>query len=582
MMMKSAMMWGVSLAFMATGVQAQSLEDAKKAIDAEQYAKAKGMLQTLVQNNPKDGENYFYLGLVYVHNEHLDSALTVFGQGQQADPKGNLNAVGQGIVSLYKGDAGAAEAKFTEVAQGLKKRDYVELYHIGRAYIDAPDPDYQKAIEYLEQAKERDRKSDPMIPLAMGDAYFGLKNNSLAYKNYRDAATLDNSLTRAQVQMAVIVRGSHAWQEAIDGLKKIAAEVPDYAPTYRELAETYHGWAQTATSIDDYNARNKEAVEFYKQYMDRTDYSVDSRIRYADFLVFARDYDELQVQARELAELEDVNPKVLRYLGYSAYENEQYQESKEALDRLFTRMEQERVIPRDYLHLGMADVKLASSNGDFNQALFDEGIAQLKKAVAADSSIADDLHDLGMELFTAKKFKNAAQVFEIAASTPTSRNYVYDNFYMGFAGYYAVATTPADQRTDEDQQLLRKADAALGVVTEKAPTTQDAYLFRARVNNLLDDNENPEGLAVPYFEKYIEVVSEKGDAEVQKAKNNFIEIYNNLAAISAKNGEYQQARDYLGETLKLDPENAYAKQTLAYLEQASSATAQQDSAQSQQ
>src|SRR5690606_21349321 len=235
---------------------------------------------------------------------------------------------------------------------------------------------------------------------------------------------------------------------------------------------------------------------------------------------------------------------------------------KEALDRLFTRMEQERVIPRDYLHLGMADVKLASSNGDFNQALFDEGIAQLKKAVAADSSIADDLHDLGMELFTAKKFKNAAQVFEIAASTPTSRNYVYDNFYMGFAGYYAVATTPADQRTDEDQQLLRKADAALGVVTEKAPTTQDAYLFRARVNNLLDDNENPEGLAVPYFEKYIEVVSEKGDAEVQKAKNNFIEIYNNLAAISAKNGEYQQARDYLGETLKLDPENAYANKHL--------------------
>ncbi|WP_353182648.1 tetratricopeptide repeat protein [Parapedobacter lycopersici] len=571
-MMKSAMMWGVSLAFMATTVQAQSLDEAKKAIDAEQYAKARGMLETLVQSKPNAGENYFYLGLVYIHNAHLDSALAVFNKGLEADPKTSLNAVGQGIVSLYKGDANAANTKFVEVSQSLKRRDYLELYHIGRAYVDAPTPDYQKAVEYLEQAKAKDKDSDPMIPLAMGDAYFGLKNNSMAYKSYRDATMLDNTLTRAKVQMAVIVRGSHAWQEAIDGLQKIASETPDYAPTYRELAETYHAWAQTATTVEDYNARNKQAVEFYKQYMDKTDYSVDSRIRYADFLVFAGDYTELQVQARELAELEDVNPKVLRYLGYSAYENGEFQESKSALDRLFSRMEADRIIPRDYLHLGMADLKLAATD----QALFDEGISHLKKAVAADSSIADDLHDVGMELFSNKQYANAAKVFEIAASTPTSRNYIYDNFYLGFAGYYAVATTPLDQRGEAHQQLLQEADSALGVVIEKAPTTQDAYLFRARVNNLLDDNENPQGLAVPYFEKYIEVVKEKGDAEVQKAKNNFIEIYNNLAAINAKNGEYQKARDYLTETLKLDPENAYAKQTMAYLEQASTTTSAQD------
>src|SRR5690606_30821444 len=151
-------------------------------------------------------------------------------------------------------------------------------------------------------------------------------------------------------------------QEAIDGLKQIASEVPDYAPTYRELAETYHAWANTATTIEDYNARNKEAVEYYKQYMDKTDYTVESRIRYADFLVYVKDYTELQVQAAELAQLEDVNPKILRYLGYSAYENKQYQESKDALDKLFTRMEVERVIPRDYLHLGLADVNLASQS----------------------------------------------------------------------------------------------------------------------------------------------------------------------------------------------------------------------------
>ncbi len=571
-MMKKAMIWGISLAFVITGVHAQSLDDAKKAIDAEQFARAKGMLETLVKNKPKSGENYFYLGLVYVHNEHLDSAQVFFDQGLAADPKNNLNKVGQGIVALYQDNASAAAAKFAEATEKLKRRDYLELYHIGRAYIDAPEPDYQKAVEYLDQAKAKNN-TDPMIPLALGDAYFGLKSASPAYVNYRDASLLDNTLTRARVQLQVITRLSHAWQEAIDGLKQIATEVPDYAPTFRELAETYHAWANTATTIEDYNARNKEAVEFYKQYMDKTDYTVDSRIRYADFLVYVKDYTELQIQAAELAQLEDVNPKVLRYLGYSAYENKEFQESKDALDKLFTRMDADRVIPRDYLHLGLADINLATqSETSSDQALFDEGIEQLKKAVAADSSIADDLNDVGKELFSAKKFLDASKIFEIAASTPASRNFIYDNFYLGYSAYYAVATKPVAQRGDAEIALLHKADSAFGVVIEKAPTTQDAYLFRANVNNLLEDSENPKGLAEPYFLKYIEMVKEKGDAEVQKNKAKLVDAYSTIAVVSVKRGEYQKGRDLINEILKLDPENAWAKQTLQYLEQETAAS----------
>ncbi|MFC3196006.1 hypothetical protein ACFOET_00135 [Parapedobacter deserti] len=569
-MMKKAMIWGISLAFVVTGVQAQSLDDAKKAIDAEQYARAKGMLETLVKNKSKDGENYFYLGLVHIYNDHPDSASTVFEQGLAADPKNNLNKVGQGIVDLHNDDKNAAATKFAEATAKLKRRDYLELYHIGRAYIDAPEPDYQKAIEYLDQAKAKNAE-DPLISLALGDAYFGLSNASMAFKNYRDAAVLDNTLIRARVQMQVITRGSHAWQEAIDGLKQIAEEAPDYAPTYRELAETYHAWANTATTIEDYNARNKQGVEYYKQYMDKTDYSVESRIRYADFLVYAKDYDELQVQAAELAKLEDVNPKILRYLGYSAYEKGQYQEAKDALDRMFARMEADRIIPRDYLHLGLVDLKLA---GPQDEALFNEGIELLKKAVKADSSIADDLHDVGTEFFTEKKqYARALKIFDIPASTPTSRNYIYDNYYVGLAGYYAVATKPADQRGGpEDQAMLRRADTAFGLVIEKAPNTKDAYLNRANVNKFLDDQENPKGLALPYLEKFIELVKADGEAEVQKNKTKLVDAYSTLAVTHVKQGEYQKGRELLSEILKLDPENAWAKQTLQFLEQESAAS----------
>lgn len=567
--MKKAMIWVVSLAFVFANVQAQSLDDAKKAMEAEKYAQAKGILEALVKSKPKDGANYFYLGLVHIHNEHLDSAKAIFDQGIVADPKGNLNQVGLGIIDLYSENTAAAESKFAEITQKLKKKDYLELYHIGRAYIDAPEPNYQKAVEYLEQAQQRNT-SDPLVPLALGDAYLGFGNPSKAYVGYRDASSIDPSLTRARVQMQVITRRAHAWQEAIDGLKAIAEEVPDYAPTYRELAETYRAWALVATKTEDYNERNRQGVEYYKQYMDKTDYSVESRIRYADFLVYAKDYDELQKQAAELARLEDVNPKILRYLGYSAYKKGEYQQSKEALDRMFKRMEAERIIPQDHLHMGLVNVKLAGND----DALFEKGLADLKKAVAADSTIADDLHDVGIDVFTnSKQYARAQKIFDIPASTPSARNYIYDNFYVGLAGYYAVASKPADQRGGpENEAILRRADEAFALVIEKAPNTKDAYLHRGNINKLLDDSENPKGLAIPHLEKFIELVKADGDAEVQKNKVKLIDAYSTVAVTAVRQGEYQKGRDLCEEILKLDPNNEWAKQTLQYLEQSSAAS----------
>src|SRR5690606_18831361 len=103
----------------------------------------------------------------------------------------------------------------------------------------------------------------------------------------------------------------------------------------------------------------------------------------------------------------------------------------------------------------------------------------------------------------------------------------------------------------------------------------------ANVNNLLDDTENPEGLAEPYFLKYIEMVKEGGDAEVQKNKSKLVDAYSTIAVVSVKRGEYQKGRDLIGEILKLDPENAWAKSTLQYLEQESATPADSTAGQSE-
>ncbi|RYZ86960.1 MAG: hypothetical protein EOP06_13525, partial [Proteobacteria bacterium] len=94
----------LSLAFVAfasaPALRAQDVEQAKKAIDAEQYEKAKTMLKSVVQSKPTDGRAAFLLGKVYLKQDIEDSARVVFQKGITAKDDGNLNYIGLGQMDL--------------------------------------------------------------------------------------------------------------------------------------------------------------------------------------------------------------------------------------------------------------------------------------------------------------------------------------------------------------------------------------------------------------------------------------------------------------------------------------------------
>lgn len=567
-MMKKAINMGLALSFVVSGAFAQSLKDAKTAINQEQYDKAKGILKNLVEKDAKTGENYYYLGEVYLATGYPDSAKAVFEKGNVADPKGSINKVGLGAVDLLAGNASGAQTLFDEATAKLKKKDYVEFLEIGKAYTSAPKPDYNKALEYLLKAKEKSKESAEVL-LALGNAYFGLGNNSEAYTAYRDAFDLDNTYTNAKVQMAVISKEAFAFPEATEDLKAIAAEKPDFAPTYRELAETYYLWSRKSTTTEDYNAKLQEALVNYKKYMDLTDYSLDSRMRYADFLILAKDYKTLEVQANEMAKIDKMNARILRYLGYAAYENGNFQESRKAITDFMAKVEPSRLIARDFMFLGLADLRLATNAEDktVDPALVDEAVKNLTESVKRDSSIADDLNEVGMEFFKNKQYGTAAKVFEVATLNPESKNYLYDYFYLGYALYFDYVLN-LNNEVKPDLEILRKADTAFAKVAELAPTTDAAYLYRAKANRLLDDAENPKGLFVPYYEKYIEVVKEKGAEAIAQNVKSLVEAYNVNGAFYSLNGEYDKAREHFKSSLELDPADEYATSALENLKPA--------------
>ena len=545
-----------SLALVATTIaKAQDLEPAKKAIDAEQFEKAKSLLKSVIQAKPANGKAAFLLGNIYLKQNISDSASIYFQKGLAASEGARFNNIGLGQLDLDANNRAAAQAKFDLVIKELKKKDTEEYVYIARAFMNADKPDYKSAITILTKAAAAN-PNDAQVQLALGDAYYGDKNQNDSYVAYRNAYQFDNSLIRAKMQLGVLLKGAKAYTEAVKAYNEVITINPNYGPVYRELAETHYLWGNNIPKTYDENIQ--KALSFYEKYLTLTDYSITSRMRHADFLILAKDYKALELEANKMKELDGVNPRILRYLGYSAYENGNVDVALTSLQN-YTANTNNKIIPRDYLYLGQAKIKKgASVDGKLiDPTQLASGIADLKKAVEMEPLAANELNEIGKKLYDQKAFAAAAAVFEVAVANPNSKNYLIDNFYLGNSFYY---DNTRKDIVKPDPIALQKADVAFGNVITASPTTQDAYLFRARTNRLLENDE----MMATYYQQYIDVVTAKGEEEVTKNKAKFIESYNNIASALA-NSDKTKAKEMLNKTLALDPANAYALEAMKLL-----------------
>ena len=545
-----------SLALVATTIaKAQDLEPAKKAIDAEQFEKAKAMLKSVIQAKPSNGKATFLLGNIYLKQNIADSATIYFQKGLTASEGAKFNNIGLAQLDLDANNKTAAQAKFDLVTKDLKKKDVEEYIYIARAFMDTDKPDYKSAIAVLTKAKTAN-PTDAQVQLALGDAYYGDKNQNDSYVAYRNAYQADNTLIRAKMQLGVLLKGAKAYTEAVKAFNEVIGINPNYGPVYRELAETHYLWGNNIPKT--YTENIQKALTFYEKYLTLTDYSITSRMRHADFLILAKDYKALELEANAMKELDGVNPRIFRYLGYSAYENGNVDIALKSLQD-YTANPSNKIIPRDYLYLGQAKIKKGTSvDGKLVDPIqLAAGIADLKKAVEMEPLAVNEMNEIGKKLYDQKAFTAAAAVFEVAVSNPNSKNYLIDNFYLGNSLYY---DNTRKEIVKADPIALQKADVAFGNVITASPTTQDAYIFRARTNRLLENDE----MMATYYQQYLDTVTAKGEEEVVKNKAKFIESYNNIASAFA-NTDKVKAKEFLNKTLALDPANAYAIEAMKLL-----------------
>ncbi|MBF2707978.1 tetratricopeptide repeat protein [Flavobacterium soyangense] len=534
----------------------QDINQAKKAIDAEQYEKAKSILKSIIQTSPINGRANFILGNIYLIQFVTDSAKIAYQRGLAGTDGARLNFIGLGTLDLDNGNAVSAEANFALALKDAKKKDVEELIAIGRAYTYSTKPNYKKAIEYLNKAKLIN-PNDALVQLALGDAFYGDKNQNEAYAAYRNAFQFDPTLLRAKMQLGVLLKGAKSYDEAIKSFNEVIAINPNYGPVYRELAETYYKWGRNKPSKSPEYMQT--AIGFYEKYLSLTDYSLNSRMRHADFLVLVKDYKALEAEANKMIEMDKVNPRIFRYLGYSAYENGNTEVAIKSLESFIANPDN-KVIAKDYLYLGTAKFKkgLSADGLSMDANLYNSGLSDIKKAIEIEPLIIEDLNEVGKKLFTQKLYKEAIPIFEFGTTNTEYKNYVDDNIYYGLSIYYA------NNKKDVKPDLiaLQKADTAFGNVITASPTYQDAYLYRGRTNSLMGND----AMTIKYYDEYVAKVTEKGPEELAKptTTKKVIESYNTIAA-SYANTDKVKAKEYFAKTLALDPTNDYATKSLQLL-----------------
>jgi tetratricopeptide (TPR) repeat protein len=551
----------IGLVFIGSAVFGQSLADAKKAIDAEQYQKAKGMLKNLTVTQPTVDENFFYLGWVYLEQDYADSAKTSFTKGIAADPKSAINYVGLGAVALSANDEAGATSNFNQAITLTPKKDSRPYLYIGKAYLlDAKDGKFppakaNAAIDALTKGKTVNPK-DAEIMVTLGNAYRSQLKSNEAYDAYQAALTLDPKSPAANTAEGVLWKYADNFESSEKQFQAAIAIDPNFGPAYRELAET--DLTQAQSNIKVASVKVKEGVENYKKYLSLTDESTESLLRYADFLVNAGDYVTLQEVTTKLSKDASINPRVYRYLGYAAYENKDYAAGLTALNNWFTKATPNRILPRDYYYLGRLQI---ASGKDTTQ-----GIVNLKKAANLDTTQIADIYAEIAGIYKIKQnHLEYANTYDDIINKVHGKLLLTEHANMGVYYYLAftdqVRAAKINPAIKPDSTLLTKADSALSYVERKATAPiLTVVQYRAYIADQKDATyATLKGLAKPFYEQIVQILLAKPSL-TDREKSTLADAYASLG----NNFEYHdkddvKALENFTKARELDPNNRFVK-----------------------
>ena len=600
-------MLALLLTVFASTVRSQDLNTAIQLTRSEQYDKAEEMFKQLIQNEPSNSKNYFYLGENYLadyFSDTISNSLTVsanqakgiYQKGVDVGPNEPLNYIGLAKIAFYlDDDSKAAEYRdkaksFLLPYKNLKKinppaKDYAFiLAKIAESYIKEGEVDTAMALPLIRQAITIDNKSRDVYLIA-GDIYILLNDGSKAISYYNQAQMADPGSPTANMKIGNIYVKGRALQAAIPYFEQAIELNANYAPAYRELGQVYL-LAQ----------RFAQAKEYFDKYLELTKGNIPAKVRYVTALFYAKDYEGVITNVEDIFKVDKSRTYMNRIAGYSSYEKTppDYDKALAYMETLFATVSPEMIIPKDYQYMARILVK-KNLNAP---KLADEALAlkaQVEKDKARLGTIKVAAEKAKLSASIEKNSAKADSLGKVVRKMADEVNRAYTNYgkllslrpndrsllgeiaatYNTFRDYYGVAVTltkmlgPLPDSKEDFMQVGRAyynaeryqaADSIFSVVAKALPDYVPAYVWIARTYSKMDPDTKL-GLAKPKFEKVVEVAekdSVKNDSELAEAlgflgyfhmtKENYTlskAYYNRLVECVPGNKDYQ-IRGYSG------------------------------------
>lgn len=512
---------------------AQSLQDAIKLTNNEQFEMADKAFKTLQTQQPTVGNIYFYRGENFYNWGKTDSAQNTYQKGINVNAMEPLNYIGLGKVQMGNGDSKSAMDNFSKAKVLSKGKDPVVLSELAEAYIllagkDQTSDFLKQAVDMLKQAIALDSKNS-QYHLDLGDAYLAQNptDGSKSIDEYNQAQTLDPKNVNVMLSLGRLWKNARDYKSSYDYFIKATKLDTSFAPAYREQAEML----KDAGRFD-------EAIAAYKKYLQLNN-SLTARARYGSFLYLANKYSDAIPQLQSVLSQDSSNAILYRVLGYSQFEVKDYKNGLVNMNKFFEKSKGThiKILGSDYEYLG----KLLGKNGQDSLA-----IIMLKQAltiISKDNST--DIQDIdlliGQIYSNQQNYPMAIAYFRARIHAKTQVD-VNDYYYMGLA--------------QSNNKQYQAADSSYGVITKTMPDLLLGYQLRARVNGLADSTQT---LAKPFWEQYIQ----KAGADSIKNKNGLIEAYSYLGYYYLLQKDKEHASYYYKKVLALDPENVNGK---AYFE----------------
>ncbi|MVM40004.1 tetratricopeptide repeat protein [Spirosoma sp. HMF3257] len=546
-------------ATITTPLVAQDLQTALKDVEAERYTKAEQTLTQLATSSPT-AENQFYLGYYYLRSGQPDKAKAVFEKGANADPKNQLNNVGLAGVALAKKDRSTAKSLIDNAVAQTKSKDEAVLIRSGEMYtLSDQTNDPAEALRLLTLAQEKDKKGEHKdeIEMLMGDAYFLKNDGGNAITKYENALAAKPNLAEANYKIGRLYLRGKNYKEAQSYFNKAIQSDPEFAPTYRALADALANSRAYKSAASNY--------ELFIQKSGTTD--PELLLDVARYKFLAQDFQGAVTYLDQLKGKIN-NPIIDRMYGWAYSALGKNQESVEALNRFISTAPQ-KVMVDDYKYLGRAQAKLGTPEGD------SLGIMNLEKAAPMDTT--ENLYrEIAKTYYDDKKYDKAAAYYAKTIKNdkkPQNNDYLW----LGLANYqYAprvgrdstVAVMDTAQIRQVKQQYYLRADSAFAQMAQKIEADGKkyplAYYYRAGANYYAypKEQEKAASLAGPLYEKFIEQAMAPDSSDKTDYKRYLITSYKALAGFALLKKDDAKAKEYFDKVLALDPNDESVKKAL--------------------